>query len=94
MARYGYGEISEPCLNQDGMNQHIMCTLCKCLLLFLMEVKPVRDCPLLFRGLALGRWGGGLNQGSGANFISRLFFFLPHRELTTYYTLFVFSMLM
>lgn len=58
MARYGHGEISEPCLNQDGMNQHIMCTLCKCLLLCLMEVKPVRDCPLLFQGLALGRWGG------------------------------------
>lgn len=58
MARYGHGEISEPCLNQDGMNQHIMCTLCKCLLLCLMEVKPVRDCPLLFQGLALGKGGG------------------------------------
>lgn len=58
--------LGEPVWNQDGMNQHIMCTLCKCLLLWLMEVRPVHDCPLLFQGLSLGR--GQIE----ANFICRL----------------------
>lgn len=53
MVWYRSCELSEPCLNRDRMNQHIMCTLCKCLLVWLMEVKPVHDCPLLFQGLTL-----------------------------------------
>lgn len=48
-------ELSESCLNQDRMNQHVMCTLCKCLLVWLMEVKPDHDCPLFFQGLDVGK---------------------------------------
>lgn len=68
--------LGEPVWNQDGMNQHIMCTLCKCLLLWLMEVRPVHDCPLLFQGLSLGR--GQIE----ANFICRL----HSGSVTTHYT--------